>query len=307
MPRYVDEKEGTLESLPCATATFTQLRAGGSPLAQRILTLLAERPRYSHDLAKELRVHEQKVYYHVRKLERARLIVEERRQEIKGASAKYYRLASPAFAVLLGRPTPTPKITAVAERHERFLRPFIANGKADFLIVVGSPEAHGPQMARAKDGVYALDLALFLGTFLAEQPQPVVKLDTEFTAEDWRRNLIVIGGPIVNTVAGKVNGGLPVRFEEDGKTIRSTLTHQRYATDEIGVIVKAENPRAKGKALLFIAGRRGAGTKAAIIAFLHHFDELIKGNAKRPEVMARVVEGKDLDSDGVVDEVRFRE
>jgi len=307
MPRYVDEKEGRLESLPCNQATFSQLKAAGSPLAQHILDLLAERPYYSHELAKELKVHEQKVYYHIRKLEKARLIAEERREEIKGASAKYYRLASQSFAVLLSQPQPTPKIMTVDERYDRFLKPFIVDGKADFLIVVGNPESHGPQMARAKDGSYAIDLTLFLGSFLAEQPKPAVKLDTEFTAADWRRNLIIIGGPIVNTVAARVNPKLPVRFQEDGKTINSTLTKRQYDSDEIGIVVKATNPFAKGKSVLFIAGRRGAGTKAVIIAFLRHFDELIQGNEKRRDMAARVIEGRDLDSNGIIDEVRFRE
>ncbi len=306
MGRYVVEKDGKLTSLASQEATLTQLKAAGSALAQRILAALAERPRYSHELAKLLGVHEQKVYYHVRKLERAGLIEQERREEVGGASAKYYALTAPSFSVLLAKPEPTTRIAATDPAHERFLQPFISDGKADFLIVVGSPDAHGPLMARAKDGSYAIDLALFLGSFLAERPPLVIKLDTEFRKEDWRRNLIVIGGPIVNTVTGRLNPKLPVRFKEDGKTFCSTLTKKEYDSDEIGVIVKAANPFASGKSVLFIAGRRGAGTKAAIIALINHFDELAAA-VKKDGTVARVVEGRDLDSDGVVDDVKFRE
>jgi DNA-binding PadR family transcriptional regulator len=307
MGRYLEENEDGLRSLPCNAMSLTQLKAGGSAMAQRILALLAQRPRYSHEIAKELKVHEQKVYYHVRKLEQAKLIREERREEISGASAKYFRLASSGFAVLLAEPQPSTAIRLEKEEHRRFLAPFISEGKPDFLIVVGSPDAHGPQMARGKDGSYAIDLGLFLGSFLSEHPGPVMKLDTEFRKEDWKRNLIIIGGPIVNTVTERINKSLPIRFVEDGKKILSTITTTTYESDEIGVVEKIPNPFAKEKAVLFIAGRRQAGTKAAMLAFLRHFDELISGNAKKRGVMARVIEGRDLDSDGVVDEVRFRE
>jgi len=306
MPRFVDEKEGILVSVRSKEIGLTQLKTAGSGLAQQILALLAEQPRYSHEIAKRLKVHEQKIYYHVRKLEQAGLIEQERREEVSGATAKYYRLAAPSFTVLLTEPEPTTRITAKKPSHEAFLTPFINDGQAEFLIVIGSPDAHGPQMARAKDGGYAIDLALFLGSFLEEQPPLVVKLDTEFKEEDWRRNLIVIGGPIVNTVAARINEKLPIRFKEDGKTFLSTVTKQEYDSDEIGIIVKANNPFARGKKILFIAGRRGAGTKAAIIAFRKHFDEIV-ASAKRDNTVARVVEGRDLDSDGIVDAVKFRE
>ncbi len=307
MGRYLAEHDAELSSLPCAEASFSQLKAAGSGMAQQILTLLAEQPLYSHEIARKLEVHEQKIYYHMRKLEAAGLIVVERREEISGASAKYYKLAAPAFAVLLEQPRATGAITAIKPTHKAFLEPFIHEGRADFLIVIGSPMAHGPQMVQARDGGYGIDLALFLGSFLAGQPQPVVKLDTEFSKEDWNKNLIVIGGPIVNTVAAKINASMPLQFMEDGKTITSTITGTSYESDQIGLIAKGQNPKAEDKAVLFIAGRRQPGTKAAILAFLQHFDELIQGNAQNTNIMARIVEGKDLDSDGVVDAVSFRE
>ncbi len=307
MGRYVIEGSEGLRSLASEERSFGQLKAAASALAQRILALVAARPRYSHEVARELGVHEQKVYYHVRKLEKAGLIREERRAEVKGASAKYYTAAAPSFSVLLQEPEATTKIRATDTHHQGFLAPFIKDGKGDFLIVIGSPEAHGPQMARAKDGGYAIDLALFLGSYLAERPAPVVRLDTELREEDLKRNLVVIGGPIVNTLAARINDALPVRFKADGKTILSTLTGREYDDDGIGVVVKATSPFAPGKALLFIAGRRGAGTKAAIVAFLRRFDELLGGNDTGEGALARVVEGRDMDNDGLVDDAVFRE
>lgn len=306
-PGAADGRRQGLRSILCEQRSLTQLKRATSPLAQRILRLLVQRPGYSHELAKRLQVHEQKVYYHVRKLEAAGLIREERRADVNGASAKYYEAVAPAFSVLLTEMRPSARIQALPRTHERFLAPFIEEGKQEFLIVIGSPDAHGPRMTRAKDGGYAIDLALFLGSHLVERPTPAVKLDTELREEDLRNNLIVIGGPIVNTLAARINAKLPIRFKEDGKTIVSTLTKTTYDSDEIGLIVAAANPFAPGKRLLFIAGRRGAGTKAAIIAFLRRFDELIAGNRNDPTAMARVVEGKDMDSDGLVDDVSFKE
>lgn len=306
MGHYIREEEEKISSLHSEERTFGQLKSGGSPLAQTILKLLSKEPLYSHEIAKKLKVHEQKIYYHIRKLEAAGLIQEERRQEVQGGSAKYYTVAAPSFTVLLKKMKRTGTISNLRGAHKAFLEPFLREGRADFLIVIGSPIAHGPEMVQARDGGYAIDLALFLGSFLSEQPEPVVKLDTEFTEDDWKRNLIIIGGPIVNTVAAHVNKTLPIHFE-NSKTILSELSNERYESDQIGLIVKGENPKAKGKNVLFIAGRRQAGTKAAILSFLKHFDELITGNQRDPKVMAHIVEGKDLDSDGIVDDLIFRE
>ncbi len=44
-----------------------------------------------------------------------------------------------------------------------------------------------------------------------------------------------------------------------------------------------------------------------MIAFIKHFNEIIKGNKNDPKIMAKVVEGVDLDSDGIVDDVEFLE
>ena len=73
MALYVEEGE-TLKSLPCKRLTLTQLKVAGSELAQEILALLARGANYSQEIAKELGEHEQKVYYHMRRLEEAGVI-----------------------------------------------------------------------------------------------------------------------------------------------------------------------------------------------------------------------------------------
>ena len=68
-----------------------------------------------------------------------------------------------------------------------------------------------------------------------------------------------------------------------------------------------KNPMNKHKSILIIAGKRFSGTRAAIIAFLKHFKKITNGNIHDKSIMANVVEGVDLDSDGIVDDVEFRE
>ncbi|MBW2967933.1 hypothetical protein KY362_05600, partial [Candidatus Woesearchaeota archaeon] len=89
--------------------------------------------------------------------------------------------------------------------------------------------------------------------------------------------------------------------------VYSKISKTVYASDSIGVIVKIKNPFNPDKSVLVVAGKRYSGTRAAVTAFLKGFKQVYNGNRLRPSVMAKVVEGLDLDSDGVVDAVEFRE
>ena len=118
----------------------------------------------------------------------------------------------------------------------------------------------------------------------------------------------MIGGPVVNAVTEKVNKHLPIYFDREARsTIRSTVSGTLYPEDECGLICSAVNPLDKRYRVLVVAGKRYSGTRAAIIALLRHFKELTRGNVHDRKVLARVVEGIDLDSDGIIDEVEFRE
>ena len=44
-------------------------------------------------------MHEQKIYYHIRKLAKAGAIIVVREEKKKGATAKYYKTVSPAFGI----------------------------------------------------------------------------------------------------------------------------------------------------------------------------------------------------------------
>ncbi|MBU3958022.1 MAG: hypothetical protein KKB25_03020, partial [Nanoarchaeota archaeon] len=114
-------------------------------------------------------------------------------------------------------------------------------------------------------------------------------------------------------IAGLINSKLPINFKTSRKqgsfysTIFSSLSKKSYDGEEIGMIVKAKNPFDESKSVMLLAGRRSQGTKAAIIAFMKNFEEVCAGNRHNPKVFAKVVEGIDSDSDGVVDSVEIKE
>ena len=300
----IEKDKNEIYSLPAKEIKFGNLKNLGTELAQKILKSIASEAKYPADIAKELKVHEQKVYYHIRNLEKAGIIRVVKKETKQGAVANYYALTEPSFVVKFKELEPTQKISQF-RNESAYLEPFIKNGKLDALIIVGSPDPHGPDKARSRDGYYGIDLALFLGTFLNYVPEFNVKLDTDIRENDLDSNLIILGGPITNKTMERFNDKLPIRFE-DGN-IKSTITNENYPHDECGMIVKVKNPINKDKSILVVAGKRFAGTRAAIIAFLKHFKKITKGNVHNENIKANVVEGVDLDSDGIVDDVEFRE
>ena len=64
------------------------LRSVLNKLSWKILQLLSEKEMYPMEVARKLNVHEQKVYYHIRKLTKAGVIKVVREEEKKGAVAK---------------------------------------------------------------------------------------------------------------------------------------------------------------------------------------------------------------------------
>jgi len=301
----VDKKNGETYSLPAKEIKLNSITSIKSELAQKILKLLAKNPTYPKDLSKKLKVNEQKIYYHIRNLEKSGIIHKIKAETIHGALAQIYALIRPSYIIRFLDLQKTQKISATKETKESFLYPFIENGKLNSTIIVGSPDPHGPERARSRDGYYGMDLALFLGSHLNYIPSSNVKLDTEYRTEDLKNNLILIGGPIVNRVTEKFNQKLPIKF--DGTSLHSTLSDKTYHSEETGIIVKAKNPFNKNKYILLVAGIRYSGTRAAILSFLKHFDKLCIPNKHNNKIYAHVVLGTDLDSDGVVDDLEILE
>jgi len=262
-----------------------------SKLAIRILQHLAKKPSYPKEISRLLKEEEQKIYYHIRKMEKMKLI-RAGRQEAIGGVAKVYSLTRHAFVMRFGDFVPAERVPS----YSGFLSPFVKNGVLNAKIVIGSPDPHGPEKARSRDAYYAVDLALFIGSHIASA-SPSVVLDTDIDKEETRGNLIIVGGPVTNKITKLVNPSLPVRFA--GSNVYSSYSGKTYKSDEAGFIIRSKNPLNKDAGILLLAGRRHSGTKAAILALFRHKQELEKGYV--------IVEGVDEDGDGAVDSVRMLE
>lgn len=287
-------------------------------LSWKILSMLVEVEMYPMEIAKKLGVHEQKVYYHIRKLVKAGAITVVREEEKKGAIAKYYRAVSSAFGIELPfgyRNVKTATFAYMDERLQRFFDPFIKGDRGfDGKIVVGSPDPHGPFKARARDGHYASYLTLFLGQFVRLPVDFIIKLDVDVKAEkEESNNLILVGGPGTNLLTQEVNDHLPIRFSmmpsEHGFLfggLVSQKTQNVYTGDAVGVVARIANPWNKEKRIIVLAGNKAVGTKACVLAIARFWKQTLKKfNGKND--FATVIQGFDLDGDGKVDSIEVIE
>lgn len=307
MTYFVEETEDGQRAYKALQLKPKSFNVLNSDLAQRILSELAKRPSCAMDVARRLKEHEQKIYYHLRRLEGAGIITLARTEVRVGAIAKIYSVPHPYLAIKLFDGEYLTDVKTKAREIE-FFRPFIKGGKFDATIVVGSPDPHGKYGVQALDGSAGIDLALFLGTFL-KRARPNYKLDTEVTEKDMRSNLIIIGGPKANIVIDKFNKSMPIYFDpKHGFNLVSSFTKSVYSSDDIGMIIKMKNPLDKKneKYILVLSGIRFKGTRAAIIALIRHMRKVQLGNRFDGGV-ARVVRGIDKDADGRIDDVEFLE
>ena len=285
-------------------------------LSWKILQQLSEQEMYPMEVARKLKVHEQKVYYHIRKLTKAGVIKVVREEEKKGAVAKYYKATFPAMGIEL--PFGYQKIsrfpaTSTDEKMKKFLSPFIKDGVFDGKIVVGSPDPHGPFKAKARDGHYAAYLTLFLGQLVNLPEDFLIKLDVDVKAEkEESNNLILVGGPGTNLITQEFNEFLPIRFNmmpsEHGFLLGglfSEKTKKIYTADNMGLIARIANPRNNNKRVIVLAGNKAVGTKACVLALTKFWKKTLKNFDD--ERFAVVIQGFDLDGDGKVDSIEVLE
>ena len=283
------------------------------PTRWRILAELSNGEKCASDLAEAFKTSEQVICYHLRELEKSGLITLERTVRKRGAMAKYYRAEEKAVAIvpkgsLHSRGGLQPVEQTLSEESAKMLDPFISQGRFDGHIVLGSPDAHGIFSSRARCGDRATDLALFLGSLLPITRESVVRLDTELSQKEAERNLIIVGGPRVNTVTMTVNEWLPITYELTGHNMMiSRLSGRSYAGEEEGAVQVIANPNNQNSKLIVIAGNTYLGTRTAVLAFIKYTDQIARGNTINRSTMARVVTGLDVDSDGLVDDVQFIE
>lgn len=281
----------------------------GSKLPLRIIKELSKNPSCAMDLSRKLEEHEQKIYYHLRRLEKAGIITLLRTERRYGMLAKIYGTVAPIISLKLyedshallnnNGPLRDPRVV-------KFLEPFVKDGRLNGLVIVGDGYSHGRFDKGAREGAHTFDFALFLGNFLNEMRFPHYKLDTEMNNKDLKENLILIGHPQTNIIIDKVNEHLPIYFDEkDDWNIKSRLTKTTYSDPRHGMIVKIQNPFNKRKSILVLGGRT-RGTRACIIAFTKYIKNLSSAFLPGKDFV-KVVKGFDSQGDRIIDDVKFVE
>ncbi|MFH1257859.1 MAG: S-layer protein [Candidatus Micrarchaeota archaeon] len=269
----------------------------------KILKMLSKEPKYPAELARELKMPVQSLYYHFKQLEGAKLIELEGYSEQRGAIARKYKCNLEALSVVI-REHWHPFSSAAFKKPPAFIQNFISGSHFEGKIVLGSPDPHGKFRARASE-FCASEFAMFLGNY-ATFDYPLYLLDTELKESHRKGNLVLFGGPKVNMLINEINPYLPIYFEEKAFGISSKLSGKKY-TENFGVIELIENPFAKGKKILVLAGSDHEGTRAAVLTLLKERDKIEKGNNYDGKQLAKVVQGFDDDGDGIVDAVEILE
>jgi len=287
-------------------------------LSWKILTMLSEEEMYPLEIARQLGIHEQKVYYHVRKLAKAGVIKVEKEEKKKGATAKYYKTVSPAFGIEFPKGYTTIKnisLQGMDEQIQKFFKEFVnGTGILEGKIVVGSPTPHGPFKTSARDGHYAAHLTLFLGQFAKMPAEFAIKLDVDVKVEKEEKNhLILVGGPGTNLLTQEINEYLPIRFNMQSSDqgfllggLSSKKTARVYTADAAGLIAKIANPWDKTKRIVVLAGNKAVGTKACVLALTNFWKKTLQGYQDK-DTFAVVIQGFDLDGDGKVDSIEVIE
>jgi DNA-binding transcriptional ArsR family regulator len=287
-------------------------------ISWKIMLALSENEMYPLQLAKKLGIHEQKVYYHIRKLAKAGAIVVTREEEKKGATARYYRPVSTAFGIELPRgyeATTRVSVLSMDKSLREFFKEFLKKDESfEGKIVVGSPTPHGPFKTSARDGHYSSYLTFFLGQFMRMPDEFAIKLDVDMKAEkEERSNLILVGGPGTNVATQEINDSLPVKFimhpSEQGFLLGGMISKRTsivYTADTAGLIAKIINPWDSTKSIIVLAGNKAVGTKACVLALASFWKKTLR-NYHGEDTFATVIQGFDLDSDGKVDSIEVLE
>jgi len=243
-----------------------KLKALSNDTRLEIVELLRKDPDYPSSIARKLEISKQKAHYHFSQLEDADIITEKRGE---GRRSTIYKLK--ASRLVYGDEI----------ENSELLEKTFENNKG--LIVVGSPDQHGEDQVRARDGHLAGEIAIKLGK---NRLDFTTVWDTQVVRDKlFDENMIILGGILTNTVAKKFNSEFPAYFSGDSFPYREIKTPESKFTDpDIGIITIKENK-------IMVAGVRNTGTRAAVKAFQN--EDLEKDYL--------VVKGLDLDGDGEID------
>ncbi len=282
-----------------------KLSVFNSDLSLRIVNELVRSPGCAMDLARNLKEHEQKIYYHLRKLEDVGVVKPIGTEKRYGMIAKIYSMTCPVIATKLYEDGhPVEKKSSVKDPNMmKFLYPFVEDGELKAKIVIGYTYSHGRFDTESTEGPYAFELGILLGNLIGKLKFPHYKFDTELRKSDLKENLIIIGNSQTNILVDKLNGQLPVFFDEKNKFyITSKNTNKVYDDARVGVIAKIRSPFDKNKKILLLGGRGRRGTQSAIIACTKHFNKVFKSVDSEVDII-KVVKGFDREGDKVIDDV----
>ena len=287
-------------------------------MSWKILGTISEKGMYPLEIARKLGIHEQLVYYYIRRMAKAGAITVEREEKKKGATAKYFKTVAPAFGIEFPhgyRIMQRPSVIGASEQIQNFFKEFVnENGAFEGKIVVGSPTPHGPFKTSARDGHYAAHLTFFLGQFAKMPTEFAIKLDVDVKAEkEEKNNLILVGGPGTNLLTQETNQYLPVQFNMQSSDqgfllggMVSQKTSRVFTADVAGLIAKIVNPWDNTKRIIILAGNKAVGTKACVLALTNFWKKTLQ-EYHGEDTFATVIQGFDLDGDGKVDSIEVPE
>lgn len=267
---------------------------------RKIMELLAREPSYPAEISTELGLGKQQAYYHFSKLEDAGLIEKSREEKKSGGVATFYRPTADGYIYDLGTGGKKAFLPPREKGARKLLEPMVSGRDINGCIVVGSPDEHGEDQVRARDGHLAGEIGIKLGNY-GRSNDIATRLDTEMVSSgNFSRNLVLVGGVLTNLVTKKFNPEFPASFSTDSFPYHELETPEdTYTEDAVGVVQKIENPEAPGKAVFMAAGIRNRGTQGAIRAF-KNLEEITEGYDGGS--FYRVVRGLDLDGDGEIDD-----
>lgn len=305
MNKLLTEEDEKLYWAECTTLDLKSFAALADKNRLQILQKLAEKPSYPSEIARELKVSKQKAHYHFKKLEEAGVIEKSESKNIHGGEADFYTPKTKALGLSLSKGEFS-GYRSRKENVERFLSNFIEENKFKGHIVPGSPEPHGEDRAEANDGHLAAEIAVKIAQY-AEVPSGSTVLDTDIVRDNHQnKNLILLGGVLTNVLTKQINSKLPAKFNLDAVPYRELEAQKTYNGEEIGMVAKIPNPENSENSVITIAGIRGRGTVAAVKAFCNLEEILDKENLENNEFYV-IVEGRDIDGDGRVEDFEILE
>ncbi|MFQ5648063.1 MAG: ArsR/SmtB family transcription factor, partial [Candidatus Aenigmatarchaeota archaeon] len=138
--QLIDSNGGKPISYDSLLVKPAKLSIFGSDLCLKIVQELVKEPCCAMDLARRLEQHEQKIYYHLRRLEDAGIVKQVRAERRYSMTAKIYGVVAPVVSTkLYDGGKPAQKGTGASPAVRKFFEPFIIDGRLNAKIIMGDP------------------------------------------------------------------------------------------------------------------------------------------------------------------------